>query len=99
MFRNKIEFDATASYRSKKIRYYVDLAEDKKETDMNTSVNSRDLQLDRALDYESRGQGFGSSRARHFTIYNFRLFIIKYHDILFLTKRPSRRIGGENEKK
>ena len=25
-------------------------------------------QLDRALDYESRGQGFESSRARHFLL-------------------------------
>ena len=46
---------------------------------MNISKRALVAQLDRALDYESRGQGFESSRAHHNL-----LFIINYLEELIL---------------
>ena len=40
-------------------------------------------QLDRALDYESRGQGFESSRARHFLLKKLARFVLKLFNKIF----------------
>ena len=45
---------------------------------MNTSDKSREMQLDRALDYESRGQGFESSQARQTLNKSAPFFVIKF---------------------
>ncbi len=67
---------------------YIKIA--KNEAKKVNKNNALVAQLDRALDYESRGQGFESSRARHYFLFcktlfiNFLLLIIVFLNALSL---------------